>query len=75
MPSKPGTKNVLDDAFRRTRLREDDLEGEGDDDHADHPGDHRLEPAEPVALEGQDPEGTRAGQQRRRGRAACRRED
>ena len=59
---EPRHEDVLD-GFRRARLREEDLEGEGDDDHADERCDHRLEPAEPVALEGQDREGTRAGQQ------------
>ena len=59
---EPRHEDVLD-GFRRARLREEDLEGEGDDDHADERCDHRFEPAKPVALKGQDPEGTRAGQQ------------
>ncbi len=59
---EPRYEEVRDDSLR-VRLREDDLEREGNDDHADHPGDHGLEPAEPVALQGQDPEGPGPGEQ------------
>ena len=51
---------VADAGPRRVGLQH--LESERDHDDADEGGDHRLEPAEPPRLEGEDPEGRDAGE-------------
>ena len=50
---------------RRGGLREEHLEAESDHDHAHECGDHRLEPPEPVRLQGEDAEGGGARDERR----------
>ena len=55
VPSKPGTNRpcAIPDA---EGWASEDLEAEGDHDHADERGDHDLELAEAAALERQDQE-------------------
>ena len=52
--------------LRGVGLRERDLEGEGDDDDPDEPGDDRFEPPEAGALEGEDHERPGPGEKPRR---------
>ena len=51
-----GREEALDDA-RRRRLGEEDLEGEGSDNHAHERGDHGLQPPEAALLQSENGEG------------------
>src|SRR4051812_22204043 len=55
---KPGSKQVLGRP-PAIGVRLEDLEGEGEHDHANHPYDHGLEPAEALLLESENREPAR----------------